>query len=71
MTADELRILFNDSFGLSRWPETYDVDHETFANVCDSVFKDYIRLPQRVGIALGIHGGIMFKGVEILLQRDE
>ena len=68
MTANELRHYFDDTYGFQHFPVIYEADHETFANVCSFVFKSHIELPQRVGVSLGMHGGIYFKGVEIVLK---
>lgn len=39
MTTDELHRFFNDKFGTYKsWPSKYEVDHETYANVCQTVF---------------------------------
>ena len=71
MTAIELRDYFNDNFGLGHWPDIYEVDHNTFANVCSFVFKRHLEMPQRIDIALGKNGGIFFKGVEVLLKENK
>lgn len=70
-------------FGYKEWPRTYDVDHETYANVCQSVFNslhekqmywDVVEDGQQkpdigtVLVCLGEHNGIMFKGVELILR---
>lgn len=39
MTTEELRKFFNDNFNLNQWPTTYEVDHETYANVCQFMFE--------------------------------
>ena len=70
MTANELRILFNDSFGLTHWPDIYEVDHVTFANVCAYIFRQHAAAPQQISVALGPYAGIMFKGVEIVLNPN-
>lgn len=80
MTVQELTKLFNQSFGdrLDKpWPKTYDVDHETYANVCQSLFewkaervfvnniKDDMKW---IEISIGANNGIMFKNVELILK---
>jgi hypothetical protein len=83
MTTDELHKLFNEEFGLNSWPITYEVDHETYANVCQSIFihnaKDaklfWDNIENRkaksdlkaISILIGEHNGIMFKNVELIL----
>lgn len=79
MTADELRLYFNDILsrggdpdGLPRsLPSIYEVDHETYANVCQYIFdKKADEVNQHIiHIALGLNKGIMFKGVELILIK--
>ena len=83
MTANELRALFNESYGIDRsWPKTYEVDADTYANVCQAVFSNKISRGDaaRVGneqagtfysildLAIGLNGGILFKNVELILK---
>lgn len=45
MTINELRAHFNTEYGISNpWPASFEVDAETFANVCIELFKDKSRL---------------------------
>ena len=68
MIADELRVYFNNTFGLGEWPKTYEVDAATYGYVCHDVF---IRMaPQGIPVALGPNCGIMFKGVELILNDN-
>ena len=82
MTANELRQLFNNKFGVGEWPATYVVDHETYANACQEVFNnrfsqeeltwgmlsDGMKSNVRViPLFLGMSRGIMFKNVELIL----
>lgn len=39
MTSNELRHKFNTEFGLKSWPKTYEVDVETYGNVCQEIFN--------------------------------
>ena len=69
MTTVELRDLFNREFKLEQWPRTYEVDVETYGNVCHSVFTSiHSEIPSYPRIALGPHNGIMFKGIELILK---
>lgn len=77
MTTEELRIKFIYEFGLGEWPRTYEVDAETYINVCNSIFewaeKDQL-VAEITGvifirIALGPNRKIMFKNVELLLKK--
>lgn len=67
MTSSELR----EHFHLLGYPSTFKVDHVTYANVCQDIFNwkitNYTE-DQFVEIALGPHGGIMFKNVELILE---
>ena len=71
MTTTELQKKFNLEFGLSPWPASYQVDHETYANVCQTIFGVLKSLDGLEGygyvIMLGPHKGIMFKNVELML----
>jgi hypothetical protein len=75
MTTNELGKYFNTTFGLEKWPKTYEVDAETYGNVCDSIIKSNTEnnltswMASRIGfleIAIGINKGILFKGVELI-----
>lgn len=77
MTALELVNVMNNEFGLDKWPTTYEVDHETFANVCRYVFEWNLEHSTLVvkthefnllTISVGLHNGIMFKNVELILK---
>ena len=78
MTSDELAKHF-DTFDyglLQKWPKTFEVDAETYANCCQAIFnnkKDYEKEFYKDGwfarIAFGHHNGIMFKNVELILKK--
>jgi hypothetical protein len=78
MTVQELREIFNREFGLdNKWPATYEVDMETYVNVCNDCFffmtkktsaKKYKGFT-RIHIAVGKNYGILFKGVELLVKK--
>lgn len=78
MTAKELRIKFGQEFGFKDWPKSYEVDPDTYGHVCHAVlqyelgmqFPD-IREDFRLRIAIGPTGGIMYKGVELILKGRE
>lgn len=75
MTAQELKNKLDNEFGFNKWPDTYEVDADTYANCCQFAF-DNPRIFQGYGpnyvsitIALGrLHNGIMFKNVELILK---
>jgi len=72
MTANELRNYFNDTWGVDGFPTTYDVDHETYANVCQEVFNNLAdNYPDRLALPvhIGPHRGVMFKDVELTLRE--
>lgn len=84
MTTEELRAKLNKEFGMNKeWPNYYIVDHETYANVCNTIFSRMISLFNEnyftdeglkfnlISISVGVHGGIFFKGVELLLEEPE
>lgn len=73
MTEPELRAKFGRDFNITtKWPKTYEVDADTYANVCQVIF---IRLSERLThsirtakVMLGSNNGIMWKGVELILK---
>lgn len=84
MTTSQLRKTLNDEFGINKWPSTYEVSLETYANVCQSIFKhqfdqedlywDTASMDKSdvkiLSIAVGkANKGIMFKNVELILTR--
>lgn len=73
MTADELRAILNNKFGLDEWPKTYEVDVETYGNLCQDLFNWKARESGYDGgeiiISIGPNNGIMFKNVEILIKK--
>jgi hypothetical protein len=54
------------------FPEPFIVDAETYANICQftfttkNIFKNEINV---VNVAVGKNSGIMFKGIELILER--
>lgn len=79
MTPDELRKKLNDEFGVEKeWPHVYVVDSDTYARVCSEIFTKLIvkgnyfdmGLRKELTIVVGLNGGVMFKGVELLLRTD-
>ena len=81
MTTSELAKELNNKFGLNFWPKTYQVDHETYANVFQSVVNHLVddiklffiwdNLDKRVSISIGPNNGILFKNVELILINQE
>ena len=72
MDANELRIKFNTEFTpLKNWPTIFEVDPETYGFVCQEILETSNRSRYgTVSVSVGINGGIMFKGVELILRRD-
>jgi len=76
MTAEQLRQFFNDTLGNynKSWPETYEVDAETYSNICQFIFtsKSFRHGTQHVvQLSLGKNNGVMYKGVELLLKKEK
>lgn len=71
MTSNQLKESLSKQYGLeSRWPKQLAVDSDTFACVCrDILLHKYNGAADYVRIAIGSAGGIMFAGVEILLDE--
>lgn len=72
MTSKELsKTLCNEYDKNKAWPRTYQVDHDTYANVCQEWFNRRAcpGLPSFIQIALGPNGGIVFHSVELILIR--
>jgi hypothetical protein len=73
MTTKELRIKFIDGFSFNSWPALYEVDAETYGNVCQEIFDFKLRyaktLPlNTISISVGPNKGIMYNGVELILK---
>ncbi|HWY35955.1 MAG TPA: hypothetical protein VNX68_15030 [Nitrosopumilaceae archaeon] len=73
MTTEELRLKLNSEFGINPWPETYEVDSDTYAHVCQFVFHQHIHAYtngrfKQITITVGKNNGILFKNVELLLN---
>jgi hypothetical protein len=83
MTTKELTDYFNDIFGLNPWPKSFEVDHETYANVVQDILNHKAKLGEcyrlgnnKVGQYLEYriqtkpaHNGILFKDVELILKN--
>jgi len=57
------------------FPETMEVDAETFANICQEIFNKKAPQPATttrvIQISIGKNNGIFFKGVEIILKQEK
>lgn len=82
MTAEELRRKFNESFEIDKWPDHYEVDADTYANVCQHILDHYGEIIEdgvielyggvkRMTLSVGINNGVLFKGVELILKDDK
>jgi hypothetical protein len=82
MTTNELLEKFNNLYGMSTpWPSEYKVDKDTYADVCKLLFSRLMNgAPESVyfgrelivvRVSLGLKGGPLFHGVEILLEDDK
>ncbi len=80
MTTQQLTDHFNQNYGMFKtFPETFKVNHETYANICHHLFLLKAQELRENGmepvlyyanVALGRHNGILFKGVELILSED-
>lgn len=74
--------MLNDTYGISKpWPKQMVIDHDTYANIVYDLiqfkltndhykFEDYYPSDLKgINIVIGEKGGIMFKGVELLLEH--
>jgi hypothetical protein len=53
MTADELALHFNRTFGSGAWPATYVVDFETYGQVAHKLFTRYYDSTEHSEISFG------------------
>lgn len=69
MKADELVSHFDRIYGINKRPLTYEVDSDTYANCCQAVFDELVKINRNrnINVYLGDNKGLMFKGVELLL----
>jgi len=83
MTASELKEFLFNIYGYRPYPDTYEVDADTYANVCQEIFNNKITNDHNYSLVEGrnyysmrievgkISKGIMFKGVELILKVDK
>lgn len=71
MNANELIQYLNDTFGLNQWPNSYQVDEETYARVCQYIFDNLSKTNGRVIVFLGKNNGIMIKNVELVMRKSK
>jgi len=69
MTARELRQHLNETFSTSQPPKTFEVDLETYEHV-ESAVLEWLVAHQLPPVPLvGPHGGILFRGIELLVAH--
>lgn len=71
MTTAQLGHKFITDFGTNRWPKSFEVDADTFANICNDYFLSQKVMGEHwetIHVTIGPNGGFMFKGVELLLK---
>ncbi len=52
------------------FPTVYEVDADTYAQVCEALFKNINYSPNNiVSVSLGPNNGPYFKGVELILKH--
>jgi hypothetical protein len=66
MTSNELRRHFENMFGLGPWPKSFVVTADTYGHVCNEIFTSQFGKDEMI-FSLGQNGGIMFKGIELLV----
>jgi hypothetical protein len=74
MTANDLRTVINETFTRARIaqiapPETIEVDRETYEACREAIVANLVSLDQPPFPFVGPHGGLKFKGVEVLVRR--
>lgn len=68
MTIEEVYKYINTNFGLNGpWPGTWEVDAETYGNICHFLFG-VLHEGAQVTLHLGPNGGPIFKGMELILK---
>lgn len=67
MTPDELRL----ALARARYPDTFVVDHVTLESAEHAVLAWIDEQPEDRVLRIGPHGGLMFKGVELLLPKGD
>jgi hypothetical protein len=76
MTTEELRAYLNKTYGLENaWPTTMQVDADTYGHVANSLIKHKLGNEDKVimhgfpivSLTTGRNGGLMYKGVELIL----
>lgn len=77
MTTIEFRKELNEKYGLDKeWPRHLEVDNDTYANICQSIFdynsenEEYRNdlTIKRMTLSFGINNGILYKGIELILD---
>lgn len=71
MTALELIEKLNNEYGTNEWPDTYEVDANTFVNVCQFIFKGKpkLRIQNHESVDIWLrHGNLLFKNVELIVK---
>lgn len=75
MTTIEFRKELNEKYGLDKeWPRHLEVDNDTYANICQSIFdynsenEEYRNdlTIKRMTLSFGINNGILYKGIELI-----
>ncbi len=69
MTSNELRKHLDDLFGTDPRPSVFLVSAATYGHVCNEIFTSQFGKDEMI-FSLGPNGGMMFKGIELLLDED-
>lgn len=73
MTVEELVNYFNKNYGdkFLQYPDSLEIDVETYGHVCFKLISTLENsLDGNVLLYTGPQGGIMFKGVELILRYE-
>ncbi len=84
-SANDLKIYLNTEFGITKeWPKQFHVNSGTYADCCQAIFNHIINKSQNIigaafkdnkleyyviELSLGPNNGLMFKNVELILDR--
>lgn len=72
MLAEELIRQLNVRYGFTRWPETFEVNTETYAYACLHVIKHKQQNHEpAIVLSFGPHKGLMFKGIELIEKKGK
>lgn len=79
MRVEEFIQYLNSTYGPDKeWPDTFEVSPELYGRCCQYVFDAKVKSGISSAsyrevhiISVGEHNGLMFKGVELIIKREE